>query len=163
MTTVNIDEKGRNYFVKDVELRYVRLDKPFVGKFGTQYEMAIVVPAGREEEFKANNLGNFKTDKDGATIVNLKRGEKQPAPRVINGQKVDLTEAEVKAIGNGSKGTVKLRQWKHDFNGGGIANMIDAVQITDYVEYVGGDDGFDMVEPAAPVAATPTAAPEELF
>ena len=163
MEMVQISAQGRNYFVKDVVMNWVRLDAPFKGKFNTQYEMQIVVPADRVEELKANHLKVVEDKKTGEMVVRLKRGEKQDAPRVIDGQKNVLTPAQVKAIGNGSVGTVKLRQWAHDFNGGGIATMIDAVQITKYEEYTGGDDGFDMIEPTTEVA-TPAAAPsEELF
>lgn len=155
-------DSPRNYFIKDAELNWARLDKP-VSPFGTeQYELQVATSdKGVAKEWKANHL-NVK-EKDGKFIVSLKRkarkanGEDNGAPKVLN---ADLSAFDSSTmIGNGSIGNVKVYQYPYDVAGRqGTGSSLTAVQIITLVEYKGGDsDDFVAVESAAPEASADSA------
>ena len=154
-----IGEKGRNYLIADVELNWARLVTP-VSPFGTeQYELQIATSdEAVAAEWRANHM-TVKT-KDGVHTVSLKRkakranGESMGAPRVVDASKAPLDASK---LGNGSRGNVIVRQYNYDTMGRkGVATMLEAVQVTEYKEYVatGGVD-FDVVGDA-PAAEAPS-------
>ena len=147
--TVMIGEKGRNYLIANVELNWARLSTP-VSPFGTaQYELQIATTdEAVAAEWKENHL-SVKT-KDGKHTVSLKRkatkadGSDMGAPRVVDASKAPVDASK---LGNGSVGNVIVRQYNYDTMGrSGVATMLEAVQVTDYVEFTatGGVD-FDVI------------------
>ena len=150
--TVMIGEKGRNYLIANVELNWARLATP-VSPFGTaQYELQIATTdEAVANEWRANHL-TVKADKknEGTFVVSLKRkatkadGSDMGAPRVVDAAKAAVDASK---LGNGSRGNVIVRQYNYDTMGrSGVATMLEAVQVTDFVEFVatGGVD-FDIV------------------
>jgi len=152
-------ESPRNYFIKEAEINWARLDTP-VSPFGTpQYELqAATDNKATAKEWKENHL-NVK-EKDGKFIVSLKRkarkanGEDNGAPKVVN---ADLSPFDKTVmIGNGSTANVKIYQYPYDVNGKkGVGSSLTAVQLVNLVEYKGGtNDDFvayesEGAEPAA--------------
>ena len=150
--TVQIGEKGRNYLIANVELNWARLATP-VSPFGTaQYELQIATTdQAVADEWKENHLP-VKADKKeaGKFVVSLKRkaakadGTDMGAPRVVDAGKAPVDASK---LGNGSTGNVIVRQYNYDTMGrSGVATMLEAVQVTDFVEFTatGGVD-FDIV------------------
>ena len=163
--TVSIGEKGRNYLIANAELNWAKLATP-VSPFGTeQYELQIATTdAAVAAEWKENHL--TVKEKDGKFVVSLKRkakranGEDMGAPRVVDATKAPM---DANGIGNGSTGNVIVRQYNYDTMGrSGVATMLEAVQVTNLVEYkaTGGVD-FDVV--AAEDAGQPDNSGEALF
>lgn len=157
-----MDNKGRNFLVKDVELNWARLARP-VSPFGTeQYELQIATTnEATAEEWKKEHL-NVKS-KDGVFFVALKRkavranGETNGAVRVVDAAKTAMDADTIGKIGNGSKGNVIVRQYPYEAMGRkGIATQLEAVQVTEMVEYTGSSSvDFDIE------AAGDTSAPTE--
>lgn len=129
-----MDNKGRNFLIKNVTLNWAKLARP-VNPFGTeQYELQIATTdAATAEEWKKEHL-NVKT-KDGVHTVSLKRkatranGESNGSVRVVDANKVAMEDAG--QIGNGSVGNVIVRQYPYEAMGRkGIATQLEAVQVT---------------------------------
>ena len=146
-----MDNKGRNFLIKDVELNWARLARP-VSPFGTeQYELQIatkdkaVAKEWTKEHLKVK-------EKDGVFTVALKRkavranGESNGAIRVVDASKVALSADVVGTIGNGSVGNVIVRQYPYEAMGRkGIATQLEAVQVTKHEIYEGsGGVDFDV-------------------
>lgn len=156
-------DSPRNYFIKNVELNWARLDKP-VSPFGTeQYELQVATTdKALAEELRANHF-NVK-EKDGKYTVSLKRkarkadGSDNGAPRVVDA-KLQPVEA---MIGNGSVGNVKVYQYPYDVRGKkGVGNSLTAVQIVDLVEYRGTGGDFEILE--ADTGSSSSNASDDLF
>ena len=150
MTTL---AEPRNFFIKNVQLNWARLDKP-VSPFGTeQYELQVATTDKKyAAELKANHF-NVK-EKDGVYTVALKRkarkanGEDNGAPKVLNADLSPFSFDE-HLIGNGSVGNVKVYQYPYDVMGRkGVGSSLTAVQIVDLVAYTGGsaNDGFEAID-----------------
>ena len=159
----SIIESPRNYFIKNVELNWCRLDKP-VAPFGTeQYELQVATTdKSLADELRANHF-NVK-EKDGKFTVSLKRkahradGSDNGAPRVVDSKLQPVTAM----IGNGSVGNVKVYQYPYDVRGKkGVGNSLTAVQIVDLIEYKANGGDFEIIEDATPAASTNSS--EDLF
>jgi len=139
-----------NVIIKDVELHWVKLDKP-VDPFGTlQYEIQIQAPKKREKELAA--FGKVKVIEGGKVSINLKKkalkadGTDAAKVRVVDASKNPI---DSKQIGNGSIGNVMVMQKPYEIkapNGkvtkSGISNMLTAVQVTTLIKYVPKNDNF---------------------
>lgn len=139
-----------NVIIKDVELHWLKLDKP-VDPFGTlQYEIQIQAPKKREKELAA--FGKVKTLEGGKISINLKKkalkadGTDAVKVRVVDSAKNPL---DSKTVGNGSIGNVMVMQKPYEIkapNGkvtkSGISNMLTAVQVTTLIKYVPKNDNF---------------------
>ena len=136
-----MDNEGRNFLVKNVELNWARLAKP-VSPFGTeQYELQIATKDKEvADQWTAEHLK--VKEKDGTFTVALKRkavranGESNGSVRVVDANKAPIEDAS--KIGNGSTGNVIVRQYPYEAMGRkGIATQLEAVQVTDLVVYAG--------------------------
>lgn len=141
-------ESPRNYFIKNVELNWARLDRP-VNPFGTeQYELQVSTTDKKLAKELKDNFFNVK-EKDGKYVVSLKRkarkanGDDNGAPKVVN---ADLSPFDFSKhlIGNGTVGNVKVYQYPYEMMGRkGIGSSLTAVQIVDLVAYTGGGNNQD--------------------
>jgi len=139
-----------NTIIKDVELHWLKLDKP-VDPFGTlQYEIQIQAPKKREKELAA--FGKVKVLENGKIYINLKKkalkadGSDAAKVRVVDSAKNPL---DSKTVGNGSIGNVMVMQKPYEIkapNGkvtkSGISSMLTAVQVTTLIKYVPKNDNF---------------------
>ena len=139
-----------NTIIKDVELHWLKLDKP-VDPFGTlQYELQIQAPKKREKELAA--FGKVKVLEGGKISINLKKkalkadGTDAVKVRVVDASKNPL---DSKTVGNGSIGNVMVMQKPYEIkapNGkvtkSGISSMLTAVQVTTLIKYVPKNDNF---------------------
>lgn len=151
----------RNIFLKDATLNYAKLVKP-VNPFGTeQYELQAATSDDANAQ-KWRDLGLNVKEKDGVYTVSLKRkarkanGDENGKVTVIDGQLKPISEDMLMKLGNGSTGVIKLYQYPYDAAGRkGVATSLTAIQVTDFVEYVGGgvESGFSIVEDATPANA----------
>ena len=148
-------DKPRNFMITDVTINYPRLDTA-INPFGTDiYEVQIeTTDPKKAEELKANHF-NVK-EKDGKFTVSLKRNAKKRdgsdngKVRVVDAQKMPMENT--RNIGNGSKANVIVWQYPYDQMGRkGVSGSLTAIQITDLVEYNGGEAAvdFDIAAPAA--------------
>ena len=142
--------EATNVIIKDVELHWVKLDKP-VDPFGTlQYEIQIQAPKKREKELAA--FGKVKAVEGGKIAINLKKkalkadGSDAAKVRVVDSAKNSI---DSKQIGNGSIGNVMVMQKPYEIkapNGkvtkSGVSNMLTAVQVTTLIKYVPKSDNF---------------------
>ena len=151
----------RNLKIMDVELNWVKLDTPVKTPFGhEQYEMQIATEdKDVAAKWKSDDL-NVK-EKDGKFTVSLKRkalradGSDNGKVRVVDPGLNPV--ANVREIGNGSRGNVIVWQAPYDSYGRkGVSSSLTAVQITVFERYVPTGVDFDPVEEAP-------AKPEELF
>ena len=142
---------NENILINDVEMNWAKVVSPFRNQFGGEtYEMQIIVVKDREDELKAAGLKTKDTE-DGRVSANLKRkatkrdGTANDAPRVVDGQRNPL---DGNKIGNGSRGNVIVYKFDYDFAGqSGVSTSLTAIQVTDLVEYSGGQSvDFDVIE-----------------
>jgi len=151
----------RTVFVKDVTLNYAKLVKP-VNPFGTeQYELQIATTDSATAQ-TMRDLGLNVKEKDGSFTASLKRkarkanGDDNGRPVVIDAGLKPIDDNQLMKLGNGSVGNVKLYQYPYDAAGRkGTATSLTAVQVVDFVEYVGGgvEAGFSVVGDSLPAAS----------
>ena len=135
--------------IRDVELHYTHLVDP-QAPFGTAQWDLLIKTDSEETKTQLESLG-LKPKADGDMWkVNVKRktqsakGEPLDPPVVVDSNKELMPEADVKSIGNGSKGNIKV--FKYDWSVGGRSGtnaMLVAVQVTDYIKYEGGGGDVD--------------------
>ena len=134
--------------VRDVTFNWGKLvDKH--SPFGTlQWDVQVVT---KDEATKAQleSAGVKMKSGEQGYYANIKRkanksnGEPQEPPVVVDHLKEKMSDSAVKAMGNGSKGHIKL--FSYDYNMGGregTSAMLVALQITDYVKYEGAGEDF---------------------
>jgi hypothetical protein len=146
-TTSNIT----NVIIRDIELHWVKLDKP-VEPFGTlQYETQIQFPKSRVKEME--QFGKVKDQGNGKFSLNLKKkalkadGSEAAKVQVVDAFKQPL---DSKLIGNGSKGNVLLMLKPYELKGptgkvtkSGTTVMLSKVQVTDLIKFEPkGNDNF---------------------
>lgn len=129
--------------LKDVELRWAHLAEPSTkGEFASnKYEVFVVVDKKQAKDIEALKASSqdLKELDDGLFGITLKSQRK---PQVMNSRKQRLSDDEVKAIGNGTKAIVKANQYV-GFKGK-IFLGLNAVMVTNLVEYAGGDPFADI-------------------
>lgn len=129
--------------LKDVELRWAHLAEPSTkGEFASnKYEVFVVVDKKQAKEIEALKASSqdIKELDDGLFGITLKSQRK---PQVMNSRKQRLSDDEVKSIGNGTKAIVKANQYV-GFKGK-IFLGLNAVMVTNLVEYAGGDPFADI-------------------
>jgi hypothetical protein len=129
-----------NVIIKDVELHWVKLDKP-VDPFGTlQYEIQIQAPKKREKELAA--FGKVKVIEGNKVSINLKK-------KALKADGTDAAKVRVVDASKNSIGNVMVMQKPYEIkapNGkvtkSGISNMLTAVQVTTLIKYVPKNDNF---------------------
>lgn len=163
----------RTIFLKDATLNYAKLVKP-VNPFGTeQYELQAATSDDANAQ-KWRDLGLNVKEKDGVYTVSLKRkarkanGDDNGKVVVIDSALKPISEDRLMTLGNGSTGNIKLYQYPYEAAGRkGVATSLTAVQVVDFVEYVGGgvESGFSIVGdvPAEEAASEAPAADEMPF
>jgi len=147
---------GTNVIIKDVELHWVKLDKP-VSPFGVeQFEISVQVPKKRSTELAVYGTVKPVKDRDGKDTgrvgINLKKkafkkdGTEAAKVRVVDTKKEAI---DSKIIGNGSKGNVMVYLQDYQIkapNGKvtkeGTSAMLIAVQVTDLIRYEPKSDNF---------------------
>lgn len=143
----------RTVFLKNATLNYAKLVKP-VNPFGTeQFEIqAATTDNATATEWKA--LGFNVKEKDGTYTVSLKRkarkadGSDNGKVIVIDSQLKPISEDQLMKLGNGSTGNIKLYQYPYEAAGRkGVTASLTAIQVVDFVEYVGNgvESGFSVV------------------
>jgi len=148
MTTQNNTE-GRNEIIKNVELHWVKLDKP-VSPFGVeQYEISVQVDKKRASELEAYGKTKAVKDKDGKDTgkvsINLKKkAQKKDGTDATKVRVVDMSKQPLdpKTIGNGSVGNVmvflkdyQIKTPKGVVTKEGTSVMLTAVQVSNLVKY----------------------------
>jgi hypothetical protein len=151
-----------NVIIKNVELRWAKLNNP-VEPFGTlQWELQVVADKSREKELA--QFGKTKATTDGKVSVNLKKkamkadGSPAEPVRLVNSNKEAITNRSI--VGNGSIGNVMVFQRPYELMGkSGISTMLVAVQVTKLVEYkaTGGVDFDVLSDEDTPASQTETA------
>lgn len=147
MTTPNT---GSNIMIKDVDLFWLKLDKP-VSPFGTeQYEMSIQAPLKRMAEL--SKFGKIKELEGKKISINLKKkAQKRDGTDAAKVRVVDANKQPIdpKIIGNGSKGNIIVYQSDYEIkapNGkvtkSGTSTMLIAVQVTQLIKYTPKNDNF---------------------
>ena len=143
-----------NNLIKDVEFSWAKLVTPFKNQFGGEnFEVTITVAADRAEEVAKMVAKEGKKTEDGRVAFSLKRkavyqdGRRADAPRVVGADKAPIDGMK---IGNGSKGNIIVQTYDYEFAGNaGTSHSIEAVQVTDLVEYNAEPSvDFDSVESA---------------
>ena len=132
-------DQPKNVLINDVELNWARLDTP-VSPFGTsQWELQIAT-SDKKKVKELKDLGLNVKEKDGKSIVSLKRkavradGTPMEPVRVVDINRNPIMNR--RSIGNGSKGNVILWSYPYDVMGRkGVGFSLTAVQVTDLVEY----------------------------
>ena len=139
---------SKTVIIRNVEFHFAHVVKSHA-PFGTEIWD---VQLRTEDEGTAKELMdvgvNMKKHADGYFHANVKRpvesrkGEAMKAPVVVDKNKQPVEGM----IGHGSKGHVKLFSYDYNVQGrSGTAAMLVAMQITDLVEYKGGDSvDFDV-------------------
>lgn len=134
--------------VRDVTFNWPKLvDKH--SPFGTlQWDIQVVT---KSESTKAQleSVGvKMKSGNDGF-YANIKRkaikanGEANEPPKVVDTDKEEMAPSKIKAMGNGSKGHIKLFSYDWEMAGKtGTSAMLVALQITDYTSYDGAGEDF---------------------
>lgn len=129
--------------LKDVELRWAHLAEPSTkGEFASnKYEVFVVVDKKQAKELEGLKASSqdLKELDDGLFGITLKSQRK---PQVMNNRKQRLSDDEVKAIGNGTRAIVKANQYVG--YKGKIFLGLNAVMVTNLVEYAGGDPFADI-------------------
>ena len=154
----------RNYFLKNAEINWAKLDRP-VNPFGTeQWELqAATTDKSVADEWTANYL-NVK-EKDGKYTVSLKRkaykadGSAMEPVKVFNGDMSDFSDKG--SIGNGSVGNIKVFQFPYEQRGQkGISSSLTAVQLVKLEKYESNaaTGGFEVIESATAEAAAESSA-----
>jgi hypothetical protein len=143
-------EAKQNVIIKDVELRWAKLNNP-VSPFGTlQWELQVVADKSRTKELE--QFGKVKATTDGKVSVNLKKkalkadGSPAEPVRLVDAKKEAIQDRSI--VGNGSKGNVMVFLRPYEMMGKkGTSVMLVAVQVTDLQEYraTSGVD-FDMLD-----------------
>jgi len=144
----------KNLIITDVELNWARLDTPSPNPFGGEpnWELQIATTdAAKAAELKTEGL-NVK-ESDGKFTVSLRRKSvtKDGAPmepvRVVDAQKLPITGAERRKIGNESRGNVIVWMAPYEYAGRkGVTTSLTAVQVTKLEEYSGGGAELDFDE-----------------
>lgn len=133
----------KSILLKDVELRWACLAEPQTrGEYASnKYQVDVVF--GKDDAKLVKELKNarqtIKDLGDGLYSITLKSNKK---PQVVNKKKIVLTADELKGIGNGTKAIVKATQYKGYKDA--IFLGLQAVMITDLVEYAGADAFADI-------------------
>ena len=151
-------ENPRNFKIEGVTLNWARLDKP-VNPFGTeQYELQIATADEAKvkhlEEnfvsFRKNKDGSYKKDDAGMFTASLKRkamkadGSSNGKVRVVKADLSEMSEDDVRALGNGSEGNIILFQYPWAQMGrSGVASSLTAIQVTKYERFVPTGTGMD--------------------
>jgi len=135
--------------IRDIQIFWSKLDTP-VSPFGGDpaYELQVRAPKKRRKELE--QFGNVK-EVDGVLAVNLKRYAKnakgeEVSVDVLDGLKQPFTD--LKSIGNGTKGAVKVFQYDNPRGGRPVTRLM-AVQILELVKYEAAPEvDFDAVTDA---------------
>jgi len=156
--TTNSTEAKSNVIIKNVELRWAKLNNP-VSPFGTlQWELQVVADKSREKEL--SQFGKVKATTDSKISINLKKkankadGSPAEPVRLVDAKKEAITDRSI--VGNGSMGNVMVFLRPYEMMGKkGTSVMLVAVQVTDLKEYkaTSGVD-FDMLDSEEPNVAT---------
>jgi hypothetical protein len=165
---VEITEAKQNVIIKDVELRWAKLNNA-VSPFGTlQWELQVVADKSRTKELE--QFGKVKATTDGKVSVNLKKkalkadGSPAEPVRLVDAKKETIQDRSI--VGNGSKGNVMVFLRPYEMMGKkGISVMLVAVQVTELQEYraTSGVD-FDMLDSdSEPNTTTSTVTEESPF
>jgi len=149
MTQAMNNTEGRNEILNNVELHWVKLDKP-VAPFGVeQYEISVQVPAARAAELEAYGKTKPVKDRDGKDTgkvsINLKKkAQKKDGTDATKVRVVDMSKQPLdpKTIGNGSLGNVmvflkdyQIKTPKGVVTKEGTSVMLTAVQVSKLVKY----------------------------
>jgi hypothetical protein len=149
MTQAMNNTEGRNEIINNVELHWVKLDKP-VAPFGVeQYEISIQVPKARAAELEAYGKTKPVKDRDGKDTgkvsINLKKkAQKKDGTDATKVRVVDMSKQPLdpKTIGNGSFGNVmvflkdyQIKTPKGVVTKEGTSVMLTAVQVSNLVKY----------------------------
>ena len=136
--------------IRGLELHYARLVKSH-SPFGSEVWDVQVRTEDDDVKTQLEDAGvKMKAHTDGYWYAGIKRnvmnrkGEPNKAPVIVDANKQPI-DPDI-AIGNGSIGNLKL--FSYDWSVGGRSGksaMLSAVQITNLIEYKGGDDvDFDI-------------------
>jgi hypothetical protein len=121
--------------IRDIQIFWSKLDTP-VSPFGGDpaYELQVRAPKKRRKELE--QYGNVK-EVDGVLAVNLKRYAKNAKGEEVTVDVFDGLKqpfSDLKSIGNGSKGAVKVFQYENPRGGRPVTRLM-AVQILELVKY----------------------------
>jgi len=167
----NKDEFPRSTKIRGVKLEFVRFDpdRP-VEAYGQdhvpdgqkvyQWETRVIIPTAEQAQELANQHLRVKKHDDGTFSMNLKRktlnskGQQNQPVRVVDCGNPATKQPpqdfkEVNTIGNGTIANLSVYQFHYVTNGGGISEVLSAVQIVDLVPYsnsgtsdFGAEEGF---------------------
>jgi len=134
--------------VRDVTFNWPKLvDKH--SPFGTLQWDVQVVTNNDATKAQLESAGVKMKSGDNGYCANIKRkaikanGEANEPPKVVDTDKEEMAPSKVKAMGNGSKGHIKLFSYDWEMAGKkGVSAMLVAMQITDYVSYDGAGEDF---------------------
>lgn len=134
--------------VRDVTFNWPKLvDKH--SPFGTLQWDIQVVTNNEATKAQLESAGVKMKSGENGYYANIKRkaikanGEANEPPKVIDIDKEEMAPSKIKAMGNGSKGHIKLFSYDWEMAGKtGISAMLVAIQITDYVSYDGAGEDF---------------------
>lgn len=141
----------KNLIITDVELNWARLDTPAANPFGGEpnWELQIATTdAAKAAELKSEGL-NVK-EAEGKFTVSLRRksvtkdGTPMEPVRVVDAQKLPISAADRRKIGNESRGNVIVWMAPYEYAGKkGTTTSLTAVQVTKLEEYSGGGTDMD--------------------
>jgi len=139
--------------IRDVTLNYAFLDTPHAPFGGDDiFDVQIVVPKKRRKELEA--FGKVR-EVEGGVAINVKRYAKDQKGKKVTIDVFAKTEdnpkadfraeyGDAKCIGNGSKGAVKVFQYKR---GDQMITRLSAVQVTNLIKYEPTESvDFDSIE-----------------
>jgi len=134
--------------VRDVTFNWPKLvDKH--SPFGTLQWDVQVVTNNDATKAQLESAGVKMKSGESGYYANIKRkaikanGEANEPPKVVDTDKEEMAPSKVKAMGNGSKGHIKLFSYDWEMAGKkGVSAMLVAMQITDYVSYDGAGEDF---------------------
>ena len=135
---------SKTVIIRDLEIHYANLQRPHEPFGDPIWDMQIRTTDPKTIEQLKEVGVNMKQHADGYAHANVKRrvmnrkGEKNTPVVVVDKNKQPIGE-DVR-IGHGSKGHIKLFSYEWSQMGkSGTSAMLSAVQITDLIEYTGGD------------------------
>ena len=141
----------KNVIVSNVTINYARLDTPAENPFGGAPNWEAQLESSDRAAFaEVEAMGMKVKEKDGKFTVSVRRksetndGRPMDPVRVVDANKAPLDSQTRRKIGNGSVGNVILWAAPYEYmKRTGITFSLTAVQVTDLVEYSGGNGDID--------------------
>ena len=142
----------KNVIISGVTLNYARLDTPAENPFGGAPTWEAQLESSDRSVFaEVEGMGmKVKESGNGTFTVSVRRksetndGRPMDPVRVVDANKAPLDGNVRRKIGNGSKGNVIVWAAPYEYmKKTGITFSLTAVQVTDLVEYTGGNGDID--------------------